>query len=214
MTKLTEVAYVTGGASGIGRAFAETLIPKGYHVFIANVNITLSQSVCSTLNTSSPAKLAHCAHVDLSNWKPQKTAFQQTVDVFGRIDFVVPVVRISKNPILPEVSEGVVEPNLTVLDVDLKGVFAIVAFIRTYGALAPSSSSITLNAVCPNTIRTAIGNPACYAAPEGLNLIVPMKNVMAAFEHMLEISESVMVWECAPGTEEKFMMREGLEHWN
>jgi hypothetical protein len=61
---------------------------------------------------------------------------------------------------------------------------AIVGFTRSFGHYLPAES-ITLNAVCPNVIRTSISTPAFYDKLASLNLLTPMSGLISAFESML-----------------------------
>ncbi|KXL41324.1 hypothetical protein M433DRAFT_139067 [Acidomyces richmondensis BFW] len=62
---------------------------------------------------------------------------------------------------------------------------AVVGFVRSFGKYLPEED-ITLNAVCPNVIRTNISTSAFYDTLEARGLLTPMKPVIDAFETFLD----------------------------
>ena len=114
-----KTAYVTGAASGIGRAVTEMLTARGVKVAIADVN---HAGVKSEAETSSSIVGAY--EVNAADWDSQASAFQQAVkDLGGRIDYVYPIAGIGerKSIVNDPKAEGFVKPDLSVLDVDLQG---------------------------------------------------------------------------------------------
>lgn len=61
----------------------------------------------------------------------------------------------------------------------------MVGFVRSYGKYLPEEN-ITLNAVCPNVVKTHISSDAFYERIESENLMTPMKGVIDAFESFLD----------------------------
>lgn len=57
-------------------------------------------------------------------------------------------------------------------------------FVRSYGEIL-KEESIALNAVCPNKVRTGISTTAVYDKAEKRGVLVPMKDVLKAFEMTL-----------------------------
>ncbi|GIZ43260.1 hypothetical protein CKM354_000649200 [Cercospora kikuchii] len=112
-------AYVTGGASGIGKAVAEMLAKRGIRVAIADANIGQAEAVARTL----PGKALAVA-LDAATWDSQISAFKAVLGEFGRIDYVYAIAGIGEKVWIPNdpTSTDFVEPNLKVLDVDLNGV--------------------------------------------------------------------------------------------
>lgn len=60
----------------------------------------------------------------------------------------------------------------------------MVGFVRSYGKIL-AEEHITLNAVCPNKIRTNIGTPASYEKAEKAGVLVPMEKLLEAFEMLI-----------------------------
>ena len=56
--------------------------------------------------------------------------------------------------------------------------------MRSYGKIL-AEESITLNAVCPNKIRTNIGTAASYEKAEKAGALVPMEKLLEAFQMLL-----------------------------
>jgi len=131
MSEKGRFAYVTGGASGIGKAVAEMLVGKGCKFCIADRDASGASSVVAELNkgTDSSHHVAFSTTVDAADWNSQAKAFGQAVGQFGRIDYVYPIAGIGERVWCQNdpVSTGFVRPDLTVLDVDLTGVMYTVS---------------------------------------------------------------------------------------
>ncbi|KAK5237928.1 hypothetical protein LTR47_001021 [Exophiala xenobiotica] len=226
-----EHAYLTGGASGIGRAVAQMLVKHNIKVFIADRDLEGAQKLVDELNKN--GQVAKCAHVDVLDWNSQAKAFSQAVADSGRIDYVYPIAGVGERPsIINDPSQtGFEMPDLTVLDVDLTGVIytvslavqqfrrqepgkngfrgkigcvasicglyaiptvpiytaakhGVVGLTRSYGHYLPEEK-ITMNAVCPNVIRTGISTSAFYDSLEGTGLLAPIEGVVDTFEKLL-----------------------------
>jgi hypothetical protein len=75
---------------------------------------------------------------------------------------------------------------------------AVVGFVRSLGKILPEEK-ITLNAVCPNKIRTNISTEAVYKKAEEKGVLVPMEKLLQAFEQLLGASDySGECFEIAP----------------
>ena len=132
MAEEGRTAYITGGASGIGKAVASMLVEKGCRVFIADRNREGAGAVADSLNQKHQKEhqIAHSATIDTADWNSQAKAFAQAVAQFGRIDYVYPIAGIGERvwtPNDPTQSSGFEKPDLTVLDVDLTGVLYTVS---------------------------------------------------------------------------------------
>ena len=116
MAEKGKTAYMTGGASGIGRAVASMLAQKGVNVILADINLEGAQNVAKELTTSHGIQ-AKGVKIDVSVWKEQEAAFKEAAEG-RRIDYVFPIAGIgertwAKNE--PGSKEGEYdEPNLVV----------------------------------------------------------------------------------------------------
>ena len=79
-----KVALVTGGNSGIGLGMATGLVEAGASVCIWGTNQSKNAAAKDTLNSlGGQASAIQC---DVSDESQVKKAFQQTLDLFGRVD--------------------------------------------------------------------------------------------------------------------------------
>ena len=270
-----KTAYVTGGASGIGRAVVEMLAGRGYRVAIADRNFEGAKSVSKYLNFSDQE--AFPVEVDVADWGSQVKAFETVVKEFGRVDYVYAIAGVGERMFFPNQpeTEGFVKPDLTCIDIDLSalmwtvslgiqqmrrqtpddkgfrgkiavtasvcgfycvpskhwsGMFpckrtatdlilalpvytaakhGVVGFVRSYGKYLPEEK-ITLNAVCPNVVRTGISTSQFYDSMEEAKLLTPMKSVVDAFEHFVDNDISGECMEMGPNA--GFTRRAPAEH--
>ena len=75
-----KVAFVTGGASGLGRAAAERFAREGARVVVADLDRSGAEAVATTL----PDALA--VHVDTADGAAVDRSFDLALDAFGAID--------------------------------------------------------------------------------------------------------------------------------
>jgi NAD(P)-dependent dehydrogenase (short-subunit alcohol dehydrogenase family) len=78
-----QVAIVTGGAGGIGRATAELLVAEGASVVVADIDETLGTEVCRHLGGSVAFK-----QTDVSDIGQVQELVDFAVDRFGRLDLM------------------------------------------------------------------------------------------------------------------------------
>ncbi|RDI82091.1 hypothetical protein Vi05172_g7912 [Venturia inaequalis] len=246
MSEAGKSAFITGGASGIGKAVVKMLSEKGVNVFIADYNTVAAESFAAELNETGKAKAAF-AHVDVSDWNQLVEAFEHAIAAFGKIDYVYPIAGIGERKWMTNKpsSHGWEAPDLSTLDVDLKAVlntcslaiqhfrrqdlnkqgfkgkifcvssvcgfyavptlpiytaakYGVTGFVRAYGAHLPDEG-ITLNAICPNVVRTAISSSDFYDKCEAENLLTPMQSLLDVFESLLgEDGRSGQIFEVGP----------------
>ncbi|KAJ5816245.1 hypothetical protein N7447_008478 [Penicillium robsamsonii] len=123
-----KVVFITGGASGIGKATAELCLKHGANVVIADLN-----SLPSDLETSEKLKFIK---VDVCSWESQRDAFIQTAEWFGRIDHVF--ANAGVGPTMNFMDDGLDEngqptpPDLRTINVNLLGVLSTVRLATHY----------------------------------------------------------------------------------
>src|SRR3546814_6866650 len=76
-----KVAFITGGAGGIGSATAERFVSEGASVTVADVNGEGAQAVARRLGAK-----AHAVTIDLGDEPSIKRALNEAPDHFGRLD--------------------------------------------------------------------------------------------------------------------------------
>lgn len=79
-------AIITGGASGIGRAFAEELSNRGCKVTIVDLQIELAEEVASKIKDSGGSVKA--IKTDVTDFSAMKRLVQNTIKENGRLDFI------------------------------------------------------------------------------------------------------------------------------
>ncbi|KAL3954163.1 hypothetical protein ACCO45_012119 [Purpureocillium lilacinum] len=118
-------AFITGGASGLGRAVATHLSREGVNVFIADRDGMGADTTARECG-------GRYAVVDVTVWESQVAAFQRAVDLLGRIDYVFPFAGIGENDWSPSKDDSgepqdFKKPNLSVVDINLTGVLYTVS---------------------------------------------------------------------------------------
>ncbi|WP_037355861.1 SDR family NAD(P)-dependent oxidoreductase [Amycolatopsis orientalis] len=81
-----EVALVTGGASGMGRASVARFLDRGFDVVIADLNREVAERTLAELDAGDRVRFAH---TDVSDEAQFEAAIAQTVESFGRLDVLV-----------------------------------------------------------------------------------------------------------------------------
>jgi hypothetical protein len=75
---------------------------------------------------------------------------------------------------------------------------AIVGFTRSYGALL-ANERITINAICPNIVRTNISTTAFYDLVDRKGLFTPMESMVKTFDSLLGSDpRNGCTFECGP----------------
>ncbi|CAI2166099.1 15811_t:CDS:10 [Funneliformis geosporum] len=117
-----KIAFVSGAASGIGKAMVTRLVKEGAKVVVADIQDELGKKLVEQLNSGKTETIAIYEHTDVTNWNEYLAAFKKTVQVYGRVDIVVNNAGIlSEGDCLFNDSDE--PPNaLKVIDVNLKGV--------------------------------------------------------------------------------------------
>ncbi|KAJ6616642.1 NAD-P-binding protein [Mycena sp. CBHHK59/15] len=122
-----EVSYITGAASGIGRALANMLVDQGGRVVIADLNSEAAAKFASELNGKAGSVVAISVKSDTTVWEKQLVAFQEAMNTFKRIDYVFANAGIAEHPWLPPfdaetaASRPLVKPDLTTANINLTG---------------------------------------------------------------------------------------------
>lgn len=88
-----QVAVVTGGASGIGRACAERFVAEGATVVLGDIN--LGQAVSSAAAIEAAGGTALAVELDAASVDSNTNLFQTAVDKYGRLDIVVAAAGLS-----------------------------------------------------------------------------------------------------------------------
>lgn len=110
-------AIITGGASGIGRAFAEELATRGCDVVVADLQIENAHKVASNILASGGKAAA--VKVDVTNFPALEQIVKETIQRTGRLDYMFNNAGIG---IIGDVNHYKIEDWNYILDINLHGV--------------------------------------------------------------------------------------------
>ena len=112
-----KIAFVTGGASGIGAALASKLVDGGAEVWIADRQIGAAQELAQRLNSGGVK--AHAIELDVRDYSSFEHAVADAVQQSGRIDYLFNNAGIGVGG---EVDSYTLDDWNDVFDVNLRGV--------------------------------------------------------------------------------------------
>lgn len=112
-----KVAFITGGASGIGAALAAELVEQGAEVWIADRQIDDAQELARLLGEAGGQ--AHAIELDVRNFPDFERAVGEAMRHSGRIDYLFNNAAIG---VAGEIDSYVLEDWYDVFDVNLRGV--------------------------------------------------------------------------------------------
>ncbi len=114
-----KVAFITGGASGLGRASAQHLAAQGAHVAIADIQHDAAHALAAEIESSGGRAIA--VPVNVRRDDEIEAAVHATVAAFGRLDIAINAAGIGG----PELRTAEYPPEAwdLVIDVNLNGVW-------------------------------------------------------------------------------------------
>jgi NAD(P)-dependent dehydrogenase (short-subunit alcohol dehydrogenase family) len=161
-----QVAVVTGGSRGIGRAIVQAFAEAGADVVVASRKLAACEATArAVVDATGHNALAVSCHV--GHWAECDTLLHATLERFGRLDVLVNNAGMSPlYPSLAEVSEELYDKTLAV---NLKGPFRLGVLAGTHMAAHDGGSIINVG-----TIGSLVASPnelpyACAKA--GLNAL-------------------------------------------
>lgn len=113
-----QVALVTGGTRGIGRAIAEGLARLGVNIVVGARNADAARDTAEYI--SGLGVKSYGVKLDVSDAQEVTKVFEEIRDRFHRIDILVNNAGITKDGLLMRMREDAWD---TVIDINLKGVF-------------------------------------------------------------------------------------------
>jgi 3-oxoacyl-[acyl-carrier protein] reductase len=114
-----QVAVVTGGAQGIGRAIAEVLAKEGAKIVISDINAASAQKTAEEIAEKFKIEAISAAG-NVALYSDCEKIIQQTLDKFSKINILINNAGITKDNLILRMSD--VEWD-SVIAVNLKGVF-------------------------------------------------------------------------------------------
>ncbi len=154
-----KVAFVTGAASGIGRAIARKLVSEGAHVAVVDRNLDGAQKVAEELVAQFGHRRAVAVHVDVTSEELVQAAFRATVLEYGGVDIVVNNAGIASSAPIEETSLETWNLNQSILSTGyflvsreafsvfkLQGVGGNLVFICSKNSLAAGKNAVAYSA--------------------------------------------------------------------
>lgn len=84
-----KVAFVTGGAGGIGSAACRRFVSEGAHVVVADLNVEGAQRIAGEINKTYGEGRAMAVKMDVTKEEEVQQAFEQTALTYGGVDIIV-----------------------------------------------------------------------------------------------------------------------------
>jgi NAD(P)-dependent dehydrogenase (short-subunit alcohol dehydrogenase family) len=153
-----KVAFVTGAASGIGRAAALAFAREGARVSVADLSEESNRETARLIEQQGGKSLA--VRCDVTRAADVKAALDKTVQAFGRLDFAFNNAGVEPKKLVPtaEVEE---EEWERIVGVDLRGVFLCMKYeipmmlAHGGGAIVNTSSGAGVIGIKNNAAYTA-----------------------------------------------------------
>jgi 3-oxoacyl-[acyl-carrier protein] reductase len=152
-----EVAIVTGGGAGIGRAIALAMAQEGADVAIWDVNETLAEKVAAAVRETGRKSLA--MRIDVSQSQEVNEGVQKVAKDWGRIDILVNNAGICEVTPVDQIEEKAWDRMFAV---NVKGVFLCSKAVMGFMIKQKSGKIINLGSVAGKVGGIAAG--AHYAA--------------------------------------------------
>ncbi|MFD0698706.1 bifunctional aldolase/short-chain dehydrogenase [Paenibacillus sp. GCM10027628] len=84
-----KIAFITGGAGGIGSVTARQLLKEGAHVVLADLNLEGAQKLAAELNEQYGENRAIAVKMDVTKEEEVESAYRDSILSFGGIDIIV-----------------------------------------------------------------------------------------------------------------------------
>jgi NAD(P)-dependent dehydrogenase (short-subunit alcohol dehydrogenase family) len=157
MSSLAKVAFVTGGAQGIGRAIAERFLQDDLCVVIADSDRAAGEEIAARLAGIGPVQFLH---TDVADERQVEQAVAGAVRAYGHLDILINNAGVSHNAPLTELS---LDDWNRVLGVNLTGAFLCAKHAAPY--LRASGGTI-VNIASTRALQSE-ANTEAYSASKG-----------------------------------------------
>jgi NADP-dependent 3-hydroxy acid dehydrogenase YdfG len=175
-----KIAFVTGGASGIGAALTTKLVDGGAEVWIADRQIGLAQELAQRL-TNGGAK-AHAIELDVRSYPSFERTVAEAVQQSGRIDYLFNNAGIG---VSGEVDSYTLDDWNDVFDVNLHGV--VHGIQAVYPIMIRQHSGHIVNTASMAGLVTAPGQ-ASYNATKHAVVAISKTLRLEAERHGVQVS--------------------------
>jgi len=188
-----QVAIITGGASGLGRATALMFAEEGAHIAIADIDADMAAETASKIEALD--RRAISVHTDTTDKAQVEAVVQQTLDTFGKIDILVNCAGVAHRSLVVDFPEDKWD---WVMDVHIKGMF-----LCSQAVLRPMMDAGYGRIV-------SIASRAAFKGRAGTGPYSAAKGAMIALTRVLAVEAAphgITVNAIAPGTTETPLVR-------
>ena len=175
-----KIAFVTGGASGIGAALTTKLVDGGAEVWIADRQIGAAQELAQRLN-SDGAK-AHAIELDVRSYPSFERAVAEALQQSGRIDYLFNNAGIAVGG---EIDSYTLDDWNDVFDVNLRGVVHGIQAVYPI-MIRQHSGHIVNTASTAGLVAAPVG--ASYTATKHAVVAISMVLRVEAERHGVQVS--------------------------
>jgi NAD(P)-dependent dehydrogenase (short-subunit alcohol dehydrogenase family) len=175
-----KIAFVTGGASGIGAALSTKLVDGGAEVWIADRQVGPGQELAQRLNSG--AGKAHAIELDVRSYPSFERAVAEAVRQSGRIDYLFNNAGIGVGG---EVDSYTLDDWNDVFDVNLRGV--VHGIQAVYPIMIQQHSGHIVNTASLAGLVAAPGS-ASYTASKHAVVALSMVLRVEAERHGVQVS--------------------------
>jgi NAD(P)-dependent dehydrogenase (short-subunit alcohol dehydrogenase family) len=175
-----KIAFVTGGASGIGAALATELVDKGAEVWIADRQVGAAGELAQRLNSGGGK--AHVIELDVRSYPSFKRAVAEAVQQSGRIDYLFNNAGIGVGG---EVESYTLDDWNDVFDVNLRGV--VHGIQAVYPIMIRQHSGHIVNTASMAGLVTTVGQ-ASYTATKHAVVALSKALRVEAERHRVQVS--------------------------
>src|SRR3954454_10215460 len=158
-----KVAFVTGGASGIGRAGGPAVARQGASVVVADVSDQGNQETARLIEDQGGRALA--VRCDVTRADEVRAALDKTMEVFGRLDAAFNNAGIEPKKPAPTADYDEDEWN-RIIDIDLRGVFLCMKY--EIPLILKQGGGAIVNTSSGAGVIGIKGSPAYTAAKHGV----------------------------------------------
>lgn len=155
-----QTAFITGGATGIGRAISELFSQVGARVAVVSRRVPQGEDIVNRIRQLGGEAIHVSADITLAG--DVKRAVEATLATFNRIDVLVNNAGIMKRASVTETDEDDWDE---VLETNLKGAFLCSKHVVPHMIERGGGSVVNIAAV--HGIKGGIGNTAAYGASKG-----------------------------------------------
>jgi 3-oxoacyl-[acyl-carrier protein] reductase len=157
-----KIALITGGASGFGKAIAETFAREGARIALADINAAAACAAAASISNTAIA-----VHCDVSQRNDVNAAVKATLDAFGGIDVLVNNAGMShtRRPML-EVEEAEFD---RLMAVNVKSIFLFAHAVVPH--MRKNKSGVIINIGSTAGIRPRPGLTWYNASKGAVNLL-------------------------------------------